>query len=142
MDDSENTRAVRAVVRLARHLESAASDLNFAQYRVLAAISEGDERASRVAARLALGKPTVSASVDALCRRGLLLRGPATDDHRAVCLRVTPAGEAMLREADAAMIGRLDLILAHTPDPAAVGSALTQLAVGLDRVADERAGRR
>ncbi|WP_344992315.1 MarR family winged helix-turn-helix transcriptional regulator, partial [Tsukamurella soli] len=134
--ETDDIRAIRAVVRLARHLESAAHELNLAQYRVLAAVSDGDERASRVAARLALGKPTVSASVDALCRRGLLVRGPASDDHRAVCLRVTPDGEALLRAADAAMIRRLEAILARTPDAAAARAGLAQLAVGLDATAD------
>ena len=110
MNDPE---AVRAVARLSRILERACGDLSMAHYRVLAAVSDGDERASRVARRLALGKPAISASVEALCRRGLLTRADAAD-QRAVTLRLTRSGHAALRTAETAMRERLDAVLAHT----------------------------
>ena len=75
--------ALRALVRIARLLERVSGDLSLAHYRVLAAISDGDERASRLATRLALGKPAVSAAVDALCRRGLVARCEVADDQPA-----------------------------------------------------------
>ena len=90
--DMTDVAAVRAVARLARVLERASGDLSMAHYRVLAAVADGDERASRVAARLALGKPTISASVDALCRHGLLTREDVEHDQRATTLRLTDAG--------------------------------------------------
>ncbi len=62
--------AVRALARASRVLERASSELSLAHYRVLSAIASGDERGSRIAARLALGKPTVSAAVESLCQRG------------------------------------------------------------------------
>ena len=90
--------AVRAVARLARVLERASGDLSMAHYRVLAAVADGDERASRVAARLALGKPTISASVDALCRRGLLTREDVVHDQRATtCASPTRARRRCMR---------------------------------------------
>src|SRR6478735_10694210 len=106
-----DVEAVRAVARLSRVLERACPDLSLPHYRVLAAVADGDERASRVAARLALGKPTVSASVEALCRRGLLTREDVAHDQRAVTLRLTTAGETALREAEQAMTSRLAAIL-------------------------------
>lgn len=134
--------AVRAVVRLSRTFERATPELSLPHYRVLAAIAEGDERASHVARRLALGKPAISASVDALCRRGLLVREPATVDQRVSPLRLTPTGEAALREAEAAMLARLDAVLAHTGDAPGVVAALNRVGAGLDALAAERLARR
>jgi DNA-binding MarR family transcriptional regulator len=123
---------------MSRALERACGELSLAHYRVLAAVADGDERASRVAARLTLGKPTISASVDALCRRGLLIREPSDRDQRVVALRLTPAGRAMLAEAEAAMLVRLDAVLARTDDARAAVTALTRLGTGLDRLATDR----
>jgi DNA-binding MarR family transcriptional regulator len=129
--------ALRALGRMSRLLERASDDLSLAHYRVLAAVSDGDERSSHVAARLALGKPTISASVDALCRRGLLTREPATGDQRVVALRLTPAGVTVLAEVEAAMLARIDAVLAHTRDPQDVVAGLTRLGAGLDAVSAE-----
>jgi DNA-binding MarR family transcriptional regulator len=137
-----DVEAVRAVARLSRVLERACPELSLPHYRVLAAVADGDERASRVAARLALGKPTVSASVEALCRRGLLTREDVAHDQRAVTLRLTPAGAAALREAEQAMTARLRAVLERTPRGADVAAALGRLTTGLDRLADERAAAR
>ncbi len=111
-----------------------------AHYRVLAAVSDGDERASRVARRLALGKPAISASVEALCRRGLLTREDAAGDQRAVTLRLTRAGDAALRTAENAMRERLDAVLAHTARPAETSAALCRLGAGIEAFVSERAG--
>lgn len=129
--------AVRVLARLSRLLERGAGELSLAHYRVLAAIADGDERASRVAARLALGRPTISASVDALCRRGLLSRCTAAD-HRATTLRLTPAGRALLAEVDAALVTRLRTVLGEVDDPEAVIAAIRTLGPALDAVADAR----
>lgn len=107
-------------------------------YRVLAAVAEGDERASLVAKRLALGKPAISASVDALCRRGLLIRQPTAGDQRVSPLRLTPAGQVALHEAETAMLTRLDAVLAHTDDAPGALAALNRLGAGLDVLVAER----
>jgi DNA-binding MarR family transcriptional regulator len=132
-----DVEAVRALARVSRLLERASGELSLAHYRVLSAVAAGDERASRVATRLALGKPTISASVDALCRRGLLTREDVAHDQRAVTLRLTPDGVATLRAAEAAMTARLDEVLARTPRGADVDAALRRLGTGLDRLAAE-----
>src|ERR1700722_4197232 len=87
--------AVRALSRVSRLLERASGELSLSHYRVLSAIASGDQRASRVAARLAVGKPTISASVESLCQRGLLARSAVDGDHRAAALHLTAAGEAV-----------------------------------------------
>ncbi len=130
------------MARLARALERSAGELNLAHYRVLAAVADGDERASRVAERLALGKPTVSAAVESLCKRGLLAREVSGDDRRVTTLSPTPAGEAALAEVEEVMVGRIDDILRRTEDPDAVVEALGQIGVALDEIAAERSSAR
>src|SRR6201995_3072 len=132
------TQAIRAPARMARHLERSSGALNLAPYRVLAVVADGDERASRVAARLALGKPTISAHVDALCRRGLLTREDGAHDQRATTLRLPDAGAIALQEAEAAMTQRLGQVLAHTTRGAEAGAALRRIGEGLDRYASAR----
>lgn len=140
---NENRRqAVRALARLARLLERSSGDLNLAHYRVLAAVADGDERASRVADRLALGKPTVSAAVDSLTGRGLLLRADAEDDRRAATLTLTAAGKAALAEVERGMLERLDDLLERTEDPEAALETLARLGEALDDLAAERAAAR
>jgi DNA-binding MarR family transcriptional regulator len=135
---TDRTQVIRALARMARLLERSSGDLNLAHYRVLAAVADGDERASRVADRLALGKPTVSAAVESLTRRGLLSRADAEDDRRAATLTLTPAGKAVLAAAEAGMLERLDDLCARTPDPDAVLDSLARLGEALDEVAAER----
>jgi len=140
--NEREVQAIRAVARLARLLERSSEDLNLAHYRVLSAVADGDERASRVADRLALGKPTISAAVESLCKRGLLKREDAAEDRRATTLSLTPAGEAALVEVEQAMVARLDDLLARTPDGEAAIEALGCLGEALDEVAAERAAAR
>src|ERR1700742_3257644 len=92
-DTTNRVAAIRALARMARLLERSSGDLHLAHYRVLAAVADGDERASRVADRLALGNPTVSAAVESLTKRGLLSREDAVEDRRAATLTLTSAGE-------------------------------------------------
>ncbi|MDT4893082.1 MAG: hypothetical protein QOE97_2117 [Pseudonocardiales bacterium] len=123
---------------MSRLLEHASGELSLAHYRVLAAVADGDERASHVAARLALGKPTISASVDALCRRGMLVREQNMDDQRVVGLRLTAQGSAALEDAETAMLGRFDAVLRQADDPDRTVGALAGLAAALDRLSAER----
>ena len=96
-----SVEAVQSLTRASKVMERASGGLSLAHYRVLAAVAAGDERASRVAARLALGKPTVSASVEALCARGLLVRSGVAGDQRAIQLSLTEPGRELLEIAAA-----------------------------------------
>ncbi len=140
--NENEVEAIRALARVARLLERSSGDLSLAHYRVLSAIAEGSERASRVADRLTLGKPTVSAAVESLTRRGLILREDAAEDRRATTLTLTPAGEEALAAVDREMLGYLDDLLGRTADPARVLDSLGQLGKALDELAAERAARR
>jgi DNA-binding MarR family transcriptional regulator len=113
-------------------LERSSGQLGLAHYRILTMVAQGDERASRLAARLALGRPAVSATVDALAAKGLLTRSAVTGDHRATSLSITAKGRAAVAAAEAAMASDLDALLALTPDPVAVLRTLGLLSAALD----------
>ena len=130
------------LARLARMLERACTDLTLAQYRLLAMIAGGAERASLIAGQLALTKPTVSATIDTLVERGLVTRTTVDDDRRALRLQVTTEGHTALLAAEAAMRERLDDVLARVDDDDAVRASLAQLHAALDeRRAQRRAAR-
>jgi len=133
--DPEQRRAVeavRALARASRVLERASDELSLAHYRVLAAVASGEERASRVAARLALGKPTVSAAVESLCERGLLMRASVAGDQRAAALHLTADGAALLARVEAEMVHRIEELCGYAPDPARVLESLVALGAALD----------
>jgi DNA-binding MarR family transcriptional regulator len=133
MTDTGAVAAVRALARASRILERASGELNLAHYRVLSAIASGDERASRIAARLALGKPTISSAVESLCQRGLLTRTGESSDQRVAVLRLTDSGRELLAGVEAEMLSRLADLQARTPD----GDQLLESLVWLGRAIDE-----
>jgi DNA-binding MarR family transcriptional regulator len=126
--------AVRSLARASRVLERSCGELSLPHYRVLVAVAAGDQRASRLARRLALGKPTISAAVDSLAGRGYLRRSTVDQDQRAVALSVTEAGLAALHRAEAAMTERLGALMAWVDRPDQVVSALAALETALDRM--------
>jgi DNA-binding MarR family transcriptional regulator len=125
--------AVRALARASSVLERSSNELSLGHYRVLSAIASGEERASHVAARLALGRPAVSAAVESLCERGLLARFEVDGDHRAVTLRLTSAGEELLARVEGEMRARIRDLAGRTPD----GDRMLESLVWLGRAIDE-----
>jgi DNA-binding MarR family transcriptional regulator len=130
--------AVRALARAASVLERTRAEVTLPQYRVLAAISSGDDRASHVARRLALGKPSVSVAVEGLCARGLIVRSRVDDDLRAVELRLTDDGRRLLDHVEDVMATRIEELAARTDQPSQVFDALIALGSAIDEVAAER----
>jgi DNA-binding MarR family transcriptional regulator len=126
------------IARLARILERKTGGLSLAHYRILSAVAAGNERASHLAERLALGKPAISAAVDSLCAAGFLARVAVEDDGRATSLQLTEAGRHRLAEADASISPWLDEVIARTPDPAQARQVLDWLGDALDELAEER----
>lgn len=141
-DAQRSVEAVRALARAARALERASSELNMAHYRVLSAIASGEDRASRVAERLELGRPAISAAVDALCRAGYLVRTEVKKDQRAFDLRLTDAGGDLLHRVEAEMVRLFDDLCQQTPDGDRLREDLASLGVALDRVAERRLAER
>lgn len=130
--------AVRALARASRIVERASLDLSFADYRVMSAIEAGEDRASRLADRLALGKPAVSATVDSLDKRGLIARTKVEGDNRAVALALTDEGRDLFRRMQERMSRQLELLAERTPDPAAVLRALAMLDDAVEAAVRER----
>jgi DNA-binding MarR family transcriptional regulator len=125
---SEDLReASRAVALLGRTLERACADLTLAQYRVLAMVASGDARASKIAERLAVAKPTVTAVVDGLVDRGFQRREAVPGDRRAVSIVVTDAGHERLAEAEDAMSARLEHLLGAVSDRRAFVRGLAEI---------------
>jgi MarR family transcriptional regulator for hemolysin len=138
---SPTARSVRTLARIARVLERSCGGLTLPQYRLLAMIADGSERATHLAGRLALAKPSVSAMVDALVERGLVTRAAVDGDRRAVRLQLTAAGDRARRTAEATMQEQLEPLLDRCDDRRLVERALAQLADALDAAFDEKVAR-
>lgn len=130
--------AVRALARAARILERATSELSMAHYRVLASVAAGEDRASRVAERLELGRPAVSSAVESLCANGYLERLEVHGDQRAFDLRVTSAGLGVLRRVELDMSAALRQLVSHVGDGESLMGALAELGSAVDDMYAER----
>lgn len=106
--------------------------LSLSDYRMLTAVAGGEARASRLARRLAVGKPSVSASVDSLVRRGLLERRGRSSDQRAIELSITAEGDSLRRAAEAALCDLIGDVAARTPDPAGTLAALAAFGTAIE----------
>jgi DNA-binding MarR family transcriptional regulator len=126
--------AVLTVMRLFRALERVDTGLTPQQYRILKLAGAGGERSARLAERLAVAKPTLTATADGLVAAGYAQREAEAGDRRVVRLRLTAAGRAALERADAAYTGWLGPLLDVTGDTAGVLEAFR----GLDAAMDER----
>jgi DNA-binding MarR family transcriptional regulator len=109
---------------------------------MLSALSEGGQRSARLAERLAVRKPTVTALADGLIAAGYVARESEEGDRRIVRLSLTEAGQDALRRADAAYLARLEPLLAEVPDPERFVGDLLAVGAALDaRLAQQAAGR-
>ena len=72
--------------------------------------------------------PTITAVVDGLVARGLVERQPVEGDRRRVGHALTPEGQALLGQADAAIEARLRVVTDAMGDPAASEDAFDGLA--------------
>jgi len=88
---------------------------------------------------LAIGKPTVSAAVDALVDRGLLVRSGVDGDQRVAALHLTPEGVALLSRVEADMVLRIDDLCARTPDGDQMMESLIWLGAAIDDLQAQRA---
>jgi DNA-binding MarR family transcriptional regulator len=125
--------AVRALSRLSRIVERASDELSSADYRVLSAISGGEARASRLASRLLLGKPTISSTVDSLSNRGLLVKQAVEGDNRGVELSLSAEGAEVFERMESRMVRQFELLANRTENPAQVVAALDWLGVVIEQ---------
>jgi DNA-binding MarR family transcriptional regulator len=134
VDERQVEAAVLTVMRLYRALERAGAGLTPQQYRMLKLAGAGGERSARLAEKLAVAKPTLTATADGLVAAGYAERETEPGDRRVVRLRLTGQGREALARADAAYAGWLSPVLEATGDPAGVAGALA----GLERAMEER----
>jgi DNA-binding MarR family transcriptional regulator len=132
--------AVLSVMRLFRALERIDTGLTAQQYRILKLAGAGGERSARLAERLAVAKPTLTATADGLVAAGYAQREAEAGDRRVVRLSLTAAGRAALERADAAYAGWLGPLLGATGDPAGVLEALNRLDAAMDERRRARKG--
>ena len=101
--------AARAAARFSKSMEVALSSVNLSlpQYRLLAFLSGGPERATALAGRLDVSPPSLTALVDGAVARKLVERVTAEEDRRSVRHVITPTGAEALARADEAVSARL-----------------------------------
>jgi DNA-binding MarR family transcriptional regulator len=121
-----------------RHLERCAGALALTpgQFSLLVAIDASPGVNQRDLARLfGLDKSTLSPAIDALARRGLVLRSRAQEDGRARALALTPAGRQTLSRMRAKVEAQ-ERIIAGALEPGErrrLMAALARIEVALDR---------
>jgi DNA-binding MarR family transcriptional regulator len=133
LDPRALTEAVLAVSRLSRIVERASDELSSADYRVMSAIEGGEARASRLASRLLLGKPTISSTVDSLSKRGLVVKSTVESDNRAIELSLSDEGAELFTRMEGRMVRQLELLAARTPNPEQVIESLGWLGAAIEK---------
>lgn len=127
---------IRLLARLARVAEKACqeSGISLPQYRLLVSISSHPQRASDLALRVGVSRPTLTSLVDGLAQSNLLRRVPVPSDRRGIQLEPTDEGHDAIRRAESVLSSRLlelvprDVASAVAPVVSAVEAALNQVA--------------
>src|SRR4029079_6739364 len=128
-----------AIARLYRALERADDvTLSLQQYRVLASVSQEGARASQLAQRLAVTKPTITSLTDSLVERGLVTRDTEDRRRRVVTVSITSQGRAAVTATGVALRSVLDDVVSRCADSAAVYAALDDLMHALDSWWEDR----
>ncbi len=136
------TPGIRLLARLARVAEQAcqATGISLPQYRLLVSASGGPQRASELAARVGVSRPTLTSLVDGLEQAALLRRVPVPTDRRGIQLVPTDAGLEAIERADAALTRRM-LELVGPDKVARVGALIREVLSALDREDEENLAR-
>lgn len=131
---ADMTEAVRVLARLARGVEVACqkSHLSLAQYRLLGFIARSPQRASELASRASVSKPTLTSLIDGLAERDLVRREQVEGDRRGIRLDVTEEGAAALKLADDLLSERLSALTKEDPEAHLV-QGLLKLGAALER---------
>jgi len=134
LDNALTADAALTLIRLFRSMERVHAGLTPQQYRVLKLIGAGGERSAKLAERLAVAKPTLTSTADALVAAGFLQREAEMKDRRVVRLVLTEAGQEAVRQADDAYSGWLGQLLAATSEPERLLADFAQLDQALDEI--------
>jgi MarR family transcriptional regulator, lower aerobic nicotinate degradation pathway regulator len=118
--------------RLARR--AAEHELSMTQTRLLGVLRDREPTMRELAGLLELDKSSVTGLIDRAQRRGLVTRAPSDHDGRAVLVRLTDDGRALVRDVAAAFDADVEALLA--PLTAGDRAALTDV---LSRMLDAEA---
>lgn len=124
--------AVWTLLRLSRMLERAQAELTVPQYRVLRLVGAGEESSARVAERLSVRRPTLTAAADGLVASGYLAREADPADRRVVRLCLTPSGREVLDRTTVTLRERLGEVLAGMSAPDRLFALLGEVSDALD----------
>jgi DNA-binding MarR family transcriptional regulator len=127
-------QVVMILLRVFRSLERVDCELTPQQYRILKLAGAGGERSAKLAERLAVAKPTLTAIADGLVAAGYARRDAEPGDRRVVRLCLTASGRAAVDRADEVYGIWLDRLLGETRQPELVLQALTLLDQGMDEL--------
>lgn len=132
-------RLMRTIVVLGGH-PTESSIVSVTQFRVMKRLAQRPWLVSELAHSLQLSVATISVAVDSLVRRGLVQRGEAAGDRRAIVLRLTPEGVRSFEAALEHALGALLQIVDRLPDEdqAALATGLAAVARALDEIAATR----
>jgi DNA-binding MarR family transcriptional regulator len=136
------TPGIRLLARLARVAEQAcqATGISLPQYRLLVSVSGRPQRASELAARVGVSRPTLTSLVDGLEHGGLLKRVPVPTDRRGIQLVPTDDGLAAVERADHALTERM-LQLVEPEHVAGVAAVVRNVVSALDREGEAQLAR-
>lgn len=128
-EPGQHRDAVLGIALAARSLERHMGELTLAQLRILSLIALDPIRASALAERAAMSRPTLSGLIDGLVARGWVERRLVDGDRRGVTLRITGSGSTALDQARSETGEALEALLDCLPkaDRPAVLQALGAL---------------
>lgn len=140
MSEAVDRRAIlmaRAIVVLFRDFELVAreADITVPQYRFLLFLKRGPRRAGDLALQAAVGKPTASALIADMEKRGLISREADPADARSVRLRLTDEGLARHGAFESALARHLEDLLGEKAE--GILEAATELAYMIDARRDQ-----
>jgi len=120
------TLVLRFVVLLGRELSMllertlrshGLSETDFRTLLTLYSQPGGVAHPGELCASVARSPANMTRIADGLCERGLITRVPSAEDRRRTVLRITPAGEALVKELTPQSARRNQAILARVPEP-------------------------
>jgi DNA-binding MarR family transcriptional regulator len=111
---SDAVSGLLTVLRMTRVMERIDAGVSPQQYRMLKLIGAGGERSAKLAEKLAVARPTLTATADSLVAAGLAVRQAEPGDRRVVRLCLTEAGHAAAQRADRAYGAWFDSLLDDT----------------------------
>jgi DNA-binding MarR family transcriptional regulator len=126
-DDAALLAGIDSLLRVERLLERVPTPLTVPQYRILRMVEAGGERAARLADRLSVRKPTLTAVADGLVQACYLVRETEALDRRVVKLCLTTRGAEALEETERAYVERVRPVIERAADPARLLELLAEI---------------